>query len=64
MSQVEYQASLARRNDLLRTATERRRAIEVAAISRRARVTDPVGTRIMGRVRRVLSPANTRPAIG
>jgi hypothetical protein len=63
MSQVQYQASLARRDDLLRTASERRRA-ELASVSRRGRVTEPAGMRIVHRVRRVLSPVRARPVVG
>jgi hypothetical protein len=64
MSQVQYQASLARRDDLLRTASERRRAAELASVSRRGRVTEPAGMRIVHRVRRVLSPVRARPVVG
>jgi hypothetical protein len=62
MSHVAYQASLAQRDDLLRTAVARRRAAEVAYSRRDAEVA-PTGARFMRRVRRALSPVGPRPAM-
>jgi hypothetical protein len=63
MSHIAYHASLARRDDLLRTAAERRRAAEVASDSRHGGQIAPEGARFMRRVRRALSPVGPRPAM-